>query len=419
MRPTWLSGVAKKAYYLHLDDVLKNNTASHTLKAQETPGVPQHPKSNRNMITSFDPSPHNCTIHGDPTLYALPVRLAFYLPTLSGILAVFFGASTQFRANQRAISVISLAIFIHLISNVTSNSLALLEWIIVYFLVLALPSGIAMNGYIKEDKWSALLQFTVLFAGLCALPWLAWKKAQQGREGKEDCRVRMFFYAYFDMYNKRWIKALKGVTIISEVLIGGFLLFVFSGWQIWKEGPKKKREWGGRRNVRNPEAEREKKKEAVQEKPRRRLACWLVFTSAHLIGFVEMIIRGNKIVMAEWRWLDTNQLTPFLVGLFTLLSTVFGIVVDKRRKIKEKKTQDYRPVVLEPVVVEAEGGIQEFTVDEIRVGTFKRFIVEHLTNTENIPIILLQGAKLLDRLVSWNRKPETCTTMKMLLSAIH
>jgi len=225
-----------------------------------------------------------CHLYGDADLYGKGVRYSFYLQCVAAIFASALHLKSDLHNLRVGFNLIMLSVLVALIRNTMQGSLVMLEWYIVYILVILLPGYAFWPTPIQTQPWSkyqqdyirepkepkehdtgdtaqtlkgALTQYVddaeeyykkaykdaeeyyirwlrseALSLGILQLlytvyfalqPWLYFKLLNQGR--KEGCTVKIFaFFTYIDIWNSHWVAFTKFNAVLS--VIGAFGVFV-------------------------------------------------------------------------------------------------------------------------------------------------------------------------------------------------
>ncbi|KAK0641373.1 hypothetical protein B0T16DRAFT_461446 [Cercophora newfieldiana] len=274
----------------------------------------------------------SCQIVGDTDIYGIGVRVGYYLTYFAGVLALCFNNNKGITDSLKSINIIFGAILIVLLRNATLGSFAVLEWQIASVLVFVLPlSSMILAFLLGSPGLASWGTFFILYGLYSALqPWLFWTRIDQGRD--LSCpSIRMFIFAVFDFYHPSYVKFLRAMSIIACIcspvaLIGGITLIVMS--------------MKGKKSVRDTIVE--KMREATQDGSSdidlsvikrspvfRLIVIPLLFGGCTGIVSVEKLISLNSIDLSDVEFLSTGQLIPFLVGLFTFISTIWGIITNK------------------------------------------------------------------------------------------
>jgi len=256
----------------------------------------------------------SCRLIGDPDVYGVGVRISYYLAFFSGVIAL---AACNHRAVEdvkKGTTIIGFAILIVLIRNAVQGSLAVFEWDLVFTMVFLLMSiaFIPLTIMGSRNSSAALCLVYGLYAVL--LPWIFFTLADQGR--REDCELKAFLFAYFDFYNIHWVAFLKALSVFS-CLTG--IIFIVAGFALL---------------VYRLTADDGDDKADIDDDMRSgfvALAIVALVIGVITIVFTEKLISGNDVDLSDDSLGSTNQLIPFLVGLFTLMSTIWTVFDDIRK----------------------------------------------------------------------------------------
>ncbi|KAK3356619.1 hypothetical protein B0T25DRAFT_565963 [Lasiosphaeria hispida] len=276
----------------------------------------------------------SCQIVGDTDIYGVGVRVGYYLTFFAGVLAVGFNNSKGTTDSLKAVNTIFSAILIVLIRNAALGSFAVLEWQIATVLVFLLPLASLLITFMLGGpglaSWGAFFILYGLYAAL--QPWLFWTLLEQGRD--LACpSIRMFIYAPFDFYNPIYVKFIRAMSIISCVsaplpIIGGCYLIGSS-----MKGRRTLRETSISRRIKEAKAEvagSDIDLDMVKRSGLTRVVMVIAILFGGCAGIVsvERVISLNSIDLTEVGFLSTGQLIPFLVGLFTFISTAWSIITN-------------------------------------------------------------------------------------------
>ena len=265
----------------------------------------------------------SCKIIGDTDIYGQGVRIGYYLTYFAGVLAVAFNNNKGITDSLKAVNIIFSAILVVLIRNVTLGSFAVLEWQIATVLVFFLPlSSLMMAFLLGSPGLASWGTFFILYGLYSAIqPWLFWTMIDQGRD--LSCpSIRMFIFATFDFYHPSYVKFLRAMSILACIgsplpLIGGIALIVMS--------------MRGRKSLRDDDDSDVEELNVIKKSGifRGFIVSAILFGGCTGIASIEKLISLNGIDLSDVAFLSTGQLIPFLVGLFTFISTAWGILTNK------------------------------------------------------------------------------------------
>ncbi|KAK0702734.1 hypothetical protein B0H67DRAFT_650111 [Lasiosphaeris hirsuta] len=238
---------------------------------------------NLNNSIVVPPSPvQPCHLIGDPDLYGVGVRAAFYLSYFTCVLAFLFGLVDQFRSPRLSFNILFLTIMIILVRNANVGSFVLFEWYIVGGLAIitlaalflpvmsplipdefdeCLPEIFKPNAsqtsqerqkhgegeMSGESEWVRKLiyqlaekgrrrawlvdpvgtGFLLLLYGVLwlTLPWLYFTMAHSGYYS--GCPVPIVAFGTFDMYNVHWQRNLRVGAVFG--VVGAPLFLIVAG----------------------------------------------------------------------------------------------------------------------------------------------------------------------------------------------
>lgn len=254
----------------------------------------------------------SCRLIGDPDVYGIGVRLSYYLSFFAGVIAL---STHNYRAVddvKKGNAIVGLAILIVLIRNAVLGSLAAFEWDLVFTMVFLLMSiAFIPLTIIGRTTNSAVLCIVYgLFNVL--LPWIFFTLANQGR--REDCDLKAFLFAYFDFYNIHWVTFLKAASVIICLLGVGF---ISAGIALFVKGLA-------------DDDDDYDDDSSFKRNLARFFAALSLVTGVTTIVFTEKLISGNDIDLSEASLGATNQLIPFLIGIFSFVSTIWTVFKDLR-----------------------------------------------------------------------------------------
>jgi len=283
-------------------------------------------------FTHYDEA--SCEIIGDTDVYGIGVRLSYYLSYVAIVLAIASGNKKSIRECVKGLNVITLAILIILILNATKGSFAVFEWLLVFPMVL-LPSAGVMFLFDWETCVTSAC-FGIVYGLFCLLqPWLYWILLEQGV--KPGCDPKYFIFVYFDLYNPTYVRFLRAMSIVA--CIAGVAIFVCSivtvVYGVFTPAEKLRRRDEDHNNIMNTIG-LGRGTELSDESLRGAMKIAMALTAIPLsaggiisIVFTEKLLSGNDVNLSDASLKDTSQLIPFLVGLFTLVSTIFSSFKDR------------------------------------------------------------------------------------------
>ncbi len=159
-------------------------------------------------------------------------------------------------------------------------------------------------------SWGVLAILTAINNGL--LPWLFWTRINQGRPS-----LQMFIFAAFDFYDGRYVKFLQVASIIACIgsiiwlCVGGFLIFYDM-----KLGEDDDVDTGC-----------EVDSFEYEIGVRVFMVAFALFCGGFFIASVEKLITLNHVDLSEGEFLSSGQLIPFVVGVFTFVSTIWSVLM--------------------------------------------------------------------------------------------
>lgn len=258
--------------------------------------------------TQYDPTPGSCQIIGDPDVYGLGIRLSYYLQWAAVLFGLWIAPETA-NSTRAATNIVTLSVFINSLHGANVNdSLMVVEWYIVQYLVFwLLFANLPTTCRALKSSVGSLSVLLINYCIVVTFPvWLYWRGEKQG--GKEGCEPSIFLYKPISAYNPHWLLASKvlatmGVTILLLPSFAGACALVALGLTRWRD---------------------EGQNDTSDHTMVRILQCvytlYLVSIGAFAVAFVEMTIKINNVVFPELSLTNSGQLIPLLIGVFTLVS---------------------------------------------------------------------------------------------------
>jgi hypothetical protein len=291
------------------------------------------------QFTHYFEEPGSCDIIGDPDTYGIGVRISFYLNWAAAFLALLFNLHDEHKGSRRAINAIAIAVVTNTLINTTKGSFAMLEWYIVFTMVLILPITVSVPfswTAIKDDMIgiSCLLLLYSIYGVI--QPWLYFTIPRQGY--KDGCPAKIFVYAPFSLYNTHWVGFTKAMAILGSISSAIFILVFLSSicygiWDGLRSEPSQTKD-PGRTTSEDPD----QIDKAVLKWIARVVKLGIGFSGGSSIAFVEETIRINHIDLSGAPLTATGQLIPFVVGLFSVVA-VMWTCIKRWRKGKGKPDQ--------------------------------------------------------------------------------
>ncbi|KAK0630862.1 hypothetical protein B0T17DRAFT_507298 [Bombardia bombarda] len=211
------------------------------------------------------------------THYDPDCRISFYFALIGLFIATIVGNKGAVKDSVKGLSTISTAILIVLIRNTVQGSFAIFEWQIVYPMVF-MPSWQVISNMWTNEMATVWGLFGLIFSFISSIqPWIYWKLVKQGYHA--NCgSPRILIFVFFDLYNPTYIRFVQVMSCIGNGrwVFGGIFLFV----------------------------------------------------GVIIIVFTELILWANHVDLSDARLDSTSQLIPFMVGLFTMVSTVWTCIKD-------------------------------------------------------------------------------------------
>ncbi|KAK3985870.1 hypothetical protein QBC44DRAFT_373736 [Cladorrhinum sp. PSN332] len=122
---------------------------SIALGAQSSLAATQYVPHNNSLVIAA--SVHPCTLVGDPDLYGLGVRIAFYISFGTCLIAILFGLFDELKSPRLSFNVLLATLLIILVRNVHQGSFAIFEWYIVTGLVFISGSASLIRLPYEDD----------------------------------------------------------------------------------------------------------------------------------------------------------------------------------------------------------------------------------------------------------------------------
>lgn len=259
--------------------------------------------------TQYDPAPNSCQIIGDADVYGKGIRLSYYLQWASVVLGLWIAPEMANRT-RAATNILTLSVFVNTLRGADKeNSLMVVEWYIVQYLVFwllffNLPTSFR---HLKRSVGS-LVVLLVNYCIVVLFPiWLYWRGGSD--EGRKDgCEPYVFLFAPIAAYNSKWLLASKvlstaGAAFSWAPLLGAFILLVL-GLTKWSDQG----------------ADDDEDDFAATLGFRAVFTFALLTEGASAIAFTEKTIQVNNIIFPGADLSDSGQLIPLLIGVFTLAS---------------------------------------------------------------------------------------------------
>lgn len=273
--------------------------------------------SQTSAFTHFESDEASCTIEGDPDVYGIGIRIGLYLQWAAILVATIFNPS-QTRIGRTTCNILILSIFINTFRTLSEHNLVALEWYIVIWLTWVLNVGNVPPtlAHLHESTGSFA---TMLLLWLCIIatqPWLYFIGVNSG--SRAGCDVRIFFFGSISVYGK-W-RTFGKVFSVLGCLCGFGALAAAVNILLAGTVPPDLNDDNDHRNT------------AVYI-----LSFIQLVTGTISILMVEMTIRINNVDMGSISLLDSGQLIPTLIGIFTLGSICFSSI---RRKLRTSSNED-------------------------------------------------------------------------------
>jgi hypothetical protein len=292
------------------------------------------------QFTHYSEKPGSCDIIGDPDTYGIGVRISFYLNWAAAFLALLFNLHDEHKGSRRAINAIAIVVVTNTLINTTKGSFAMLEWYIVFSMVLILPltASIPFSWTAIKDDIIGISCLLLLYSIYGVIqPWLYFTIPRQGY--KDGCPAKIFLYAPFSVYNTHWVGFTKATAILgsisSAILILVFLSSIYHGILDGLRAEPPQTKDPGKTTSGHLEQIINK---TVLKWSARYLKVVIGFSGASSIAFVEETIRVNHIDLSGAPLTATGQLIPFVVGLFSVVAVMWNCI-KRWRKGKGKPDQ--------------------------------------------------------------------------------
>ncbi|PQE30236.1 hypothetical protein CJF32_00003634 [Rutstroemia sp. NJR-2017a WRK4] len=245
---------------------------------------------------------------------------------------------------KKGVNIITLAILIVVIMNtVHADNFALLEWLIVFPMVLLLPLS-ALATFSDVDGRGNVIGSGFMFLnwGLFAVlqPWIWFTLLDRGY--RSTCEVKGFIYADFDLYDPAFV-SYAGVFAAFSCAIGSLcfiILIVFIALCMLSTINSTAGDillsistaWSGCREILTNLAH-SRLLRVVSHKTLRKMRCALRIiwglSGISILVFTQLVIKGNDIEIVHITKLSTGQIIPLIVGLCTFFSTAWEIYEDR------------------------------------------------------------------------------------------
>jgi hypothetical protein len=297
------------------------------------------------QFTHYSEKPGSCDIIGDPDTYGIGVRISFYLNWAAAFLALLFNRHEEHKGSRRAINAIAIAVVTNTLINTTKGSFAMLEWYIVFSMILILPITVAVpfSWTAIKDDMIGISCLLLLYSIYCVIqPWLYFAIPRQGY--KDGCPAKIFVYAPFSLYNTHWVGFTKAAAIITcisgAILIPFFLGTICYGILDGLRAKPSQPKGPSRTTSGDPE---------LIDKA---LLKWIAgvvkvgigFGGGSSIAFIEETIRLNHIDLSGAPLTATGQLIPFVVGLFSVVTVIWNCIKRKGKDEPDQVSSQSRPL---------------------------------------------------------------------------
>jgi hypothetical protein len=284
----------------------------------------------------------DCQIIGDPDIYGLGVRLSFYLQWVAALVQLFF--CPEAAATTRPAAVITvLAVFINTVYNLHSETLVAVEWSMLYSLLTCLlswnvPMTTAMWRGLDKTGGSYFVLFITLAIYQIMCPYIIYKAWDYGRQ--PGCSAKIIFWTAIDAYSKGWTIFLKVSWAIAPLFPGAtYLAFAIYSLLRWSAS------WGNSVGLKKRLSRIDARVIDDQDEDDDGVALWILRglvlgCGAMGIGFLEATIAKNNIIFPDTHLVNSGQLMPLLIGIFTLVVTICDTLKASPRGLhrKEKAT---------------------------------------------------------------------------------
>lgn len=259
-----------------------------------------------------------CSIEGDPDVYGIGIRIGLYLQWAAVSVATIFNPS-QTRISRTTSNILIISVFINTFRTVSEDNLVALEWYIVTWLTFVLNVGnVPINLVRLHESTGSFAAMLLLWLCIIATqPWLYFIGVDSGR--RIGCDVRVFFFGSISVYGK-WREFGRAFSIIGLFCGLGALAAAVNVLLAGTVPPDLNDDNNNHRNT------------AVY------VLSFIQFVTGTIsILMVEMTIRTNNVDMESISLLDSGQLIPTLIGIFTLGSICFSSI---RRKLRTSSDED-------------------------------------------------------------------------------
>ncbi|KAJ2900733.1 hypothetical protein MKZ38_002269 [Zalerion maritima] len=283
--------------------------------------------------------PDSCDLVGDSDIYGIGLRLSYYLASFSAIIALFTGNKSSMKDCLKGINVISFAVLIILIKNTAEggDNYPLLEWLVIFPMIL-FPSCLLIF-LISYEHALVCGCFGIIYCVFGLLqPWVYFTKLHQG--AKPECDPKYFIFVFIDLYNPHLVRFFKAISIIMCMMSAPALCFSLYGiWLGRKTDEELKEMDSGSKglllsgiDIDDVEGLSVAQIVAIVEYWNgKMMGLFGVCTVIVLIVWSEKTLKGNEVDLSSASLSGTSQLVPFLVGLFTFLSTASSCVRNRNR----------------------------------------------------------------------------------------
>jgi hypothetical protein len=283
----------------------------------------------------------DCQIIGDADVYGLGVRLSFYLQWVASLVQLFFCPEASATTRPAAVITI-LAVFINTLCRLRSDSLVAVDWSMLYSLLTCLLSW---NYPVTEAMWRGLdrtggsyfVLFVILAIYQIMCPYVIFTAWDYGRQ--PGCSAKFVFWATIDAYSKGWTIFLKASWVLAPIIPGALYLAVaFYSLLKWLTS------WGNAVGLEKRLAKFEAWVMEGEDNMSDGSILWVLrFLALGFgavgVGFLEATIKKNNITFPETHLTNSGQLVPLLIGIFTLVVTIFDAVKASLEKLRGKEKQ--------------------------------------------------------------------------------
>ena len=231
---------------------------------------------------------------------------------------------------MKGLIIVMLAMLVTLVRNTVMGSFAIFEWIIVFPLVIT--PGLPIIFFLLSYENAVICGcFGIIYSVYCLIqPWLYWTRTFQGLN--PDCDPKYFIYVFIDLYNPSLIRFLKAMSIVA--CIGGVPVAGISVYYIFQgafKSEKELREMDDNFQTRFDRLPINTDTDSqlitmIWKITRIFIGFGLLFIGASITAFTEKMLVRNDVDLSDANFESTSQLIPFLVGLFNLVSTLYGSI---------------------------------------------------------------------------------------------